>query len=253
MNTIHVIIIEDEYRCTELLIHLLQRYHQDVVVLGSADSIHTGLSLIKQHQKQLDLLFLDIQMPGGDGFTLLQNIPDLPVKVVFTTAYDHYALRAIKFSALEYLLKPLDAQELSIALDKFRDDRAKKMPISNNLSRFKSNLGNQKIFEKLAIATLTDIRFIHLSQVTYLESDNNYSTIYLEDNERIVSSKNIGYYEELLRESSFFRVNNSNLVNSKKIVRFIKGKTGSVELENGKTLLVSSSKKEALLKSLELG
>jgi len=252
MKKINVILVEDEKRCTELLLHLLETYHKDVVVLGCANNVNEGLALIEKHRQQLHLLFLDIEMPGGDGFTLLKALPQLHFKVVFTTAYDHYALRAIKFSALEYLLKPIDAEELSLALEKFRKDRAGKKAPLQNLNGFRDSLNNQKLFEKLAVATLTDIRFIQLEKINYIESDNNYSTIYLENKERIVSSKNIGHYEELLAESYFFRINNSNLVNLKKIIRFIKGKTGSVELENGNTLLVSASKKEALLKLIDL-
>lgn len=250
MKKINVIIIEDEYNCTELLSHFLEVYHLDVVLLGSSNSISAGLLLIEKHRKELDLLFLDVQMPGGDGFTLLQSIPDLNFKIVFTTAFNQYAIRAIKFSALDYLLKPIDANELSLALDKFRDERDEKKSSSENLISFKATLDGQKMFEKLAVATLSDIRFIHLDKINYFESDNNYSTIYLENNERIVSSKNIGYYEDLLMDNHFFRINNSNLINLKKVNRFIKGKTGSVELESGKTLPVSASKKETLLKLL---
>lgn len=250
MKKINVIIIDDEPKCVELLSHILQNYHKDICVLATADSMKTGLALIEKHRPHLHILFLDIQMSGGDGFTLLENIPKINFKVIFTTAYDHFAIRAIKFSALDYLLKPIDNKELSDALEKFRVN--KNSDEAEAINNFKTTLQQRKVFEKLAIATLTDIKFINLDKITYLESDNNYSTIYMENKQRLVSSKNIGYYEDLLEINNFFRINNSHLVNLKKIERFLKSKTGSVELEDGKILQVSAGKKEKLIKLLGL-
>lgn len=251
MKKINVIIIDDEPKCVELLYLMLENFHSDIHVLGTANSMEKGLLLIEKHKAALQILFLDIQMPGGDGFTLLQNISNITFKVIFTTAYDKFAIKAIKFSALDYLLKPIDLKELEIALEKFRTPE-KNIAGQNSLDAFKTGLQQKTMFKKLAIATLSEIKFINLEKITYLESDNNYTTVYIENKQRLVSSKNIGYYEELLEGNDFFRINNSYLVNLKKIERFIKGKTGSVELEDGKILQVSASKKEQLLKLLGL-
>ena len=249
MNKINVIIIDDEPKCVEILALMLKNFHADIHISDTANSMEKGLAAIEKHKASLHIVFLDIQMPGGDGFTLLQNIQKITFKIIFTTAYDQFALRAIKFSALDYLLKPIDLKELNLALVKFRaEDVGENTPLHN----FTTTLQQKTLFKKLAIATLTEIKFVPLDKITYLESDNNYTTIFIENKQRLVSSKNIGYYEELLEENDFFRINNSCLVNLKKIERFIKGKTGTVELEDGKTLPVSASKKEKLVKLLAL-
>ena len=190
-------------------------------------------------------------MPGGDGFTLLQQLSDIPFKIIFTTAHDKYAIQAIKFSALDYLLKPIDNSELQIAIEKYREVK-NTGSYSFSLNDFKKSLEQKKIFEKLAIPTPNDIRFIQVTKILYMESDNNYTTIYLENKESILSSKNIGYYEDILSGMNFFRIHNSFLVNLKKIERFIKGKNGSVQLENGVVIEVSVRRKDELLNILHL-
>jgi two-component system LytT family response regulator len=248
MKKINTIIIDDEPKSVEILSLMLKNFQNDVEILDTAGSMKEGLEVIEKHKAVLHLLFLDIQMPGGDGFSLLQHIPDISFRIIFTTAYDQFAIKAIRFSALDYLLKPIDLKELDLALAKFREGNHP--PEQQRLHHFTDTLGQKSLFKKLAIATLHEIKFIHLDKISYLESDNNYTTIYMGNSQRLVSSKNIGYYEDLLEENGFFRVNNSSLVNLMKIERFIKGKTGSIELEDGKTLPVSSSKKETLLRLL---
>lgn len=250
MKMINAIIIDDESKCVELLTLMLESAHPEICILDTADGMASGLKAIQKHAHHLDLLFLDIQMQGGDGFTLLQNLDKPAFKIIFTTAFDQFAIRAFKFSALDYLLKPVDKDELLQAIEKFRLNNS---PADNErLGNFKTGLKQQKVFEKLAVATLTDIRFIPLHTISYLESDNNYTSIYLNDGQRVVSSRNIGYYETILEESNFFRLSNSNLVNLKKVLRFIKNKTGMVELEGGKIIQVSASKKEKLLRLMDL-
>lgn len=251
MVKLNVVIIDDEPKSIETLSLLLTNYHEDVNILGSANSISEGLSFIEKHKKEIHLLFLDIQMPDGDGFTLLQHLPEIDFNIIFTTAFDQYALKAIKFSALDYLLKPIDHKELNDALEKHRrlkKDNQHNTPISN----LKEALQQKTVFEKLAVTTLNEINFIEISKIRFLQSDNNYTTIHLDNNQQLVSSKNIGYYEELLDENDFFRIHNSYLVNLKKIERFIKGKSGAVEIEGGITLDVSLRRKDNLFKRLNL-
>lgn len=204
--------------------------------------------MIEKHKSTLDLLFLDIQMPGGDGFSLLQQLSDIRFKIIFTTAYDQFAIKAIKFSALDYLLKPIDMKELNLALEK--SQALREIQAQSHIHDVANMVRQKTPFTKLAIASLSEIKFIYLDKLRYLESDNNYTSIYTDNQQRLVSSKSIGYYEDLLEESDFFRINNSCLVNLKKIERFIKGKTGSVVLEDGKELTVSASRREKLLKLL---
>ncbi len=252
MAKINVAIIDDESKSIETLSILLKNYHADVNIISSAGSMSAGLSMIEKHREEIDILFLDIQMPEGDGFTLLQHLPEINFKVIFTTAYDQYAIKAIKFSALDYLLKPIDNTELQDALAKYRELKLKNVPAVASLDIFKQALQQKKVFEKLAIPTSSDIVFIELPKILYLESSNNYTTLHLENKQKILSSKNIGYYEELLEQGSFFRIHNSYLVNLEKIERFIKGKTGAVQLQGGTVLDVSVRRKDSLLERLSL-
>ena len=251
MTPINISIVDDGHKCINTLELLFNQYYNDINILGSALSVEEALPLIEKYKNIVDILFLDIQMPGGDGFTLLQKIPEINFKVIFTTAHDKYALQAIKFSALDYLLKPIDNEELQSSINKFRElKNLGAKPIS--MLDFKSALNHRKLFEKLAVHTLNEIIFVPLNKILYIESDNHYSTIYLEDNQKIIASKNIGYYEELLTPVHFYRIHNSFLVNIKKIVRFLKSKNGSVELENGIILEVSLRRKNELLELLSL-
>jgi len=195
-------------------------------------------------------LLLDIQMPGGDGFTLLQLLPEIRFKVIFTTAYDTYAIKAIKFSALDYLLKPIDNRELGDALKKLR--QSKSGYEVQQMDVFRQQLQHKGSFEKLAVSTLNDIVMVDLDKVIYLESDNNYTTLHLDTQQAVISSKNIGYYEDLLTPGKFFRIHNSYLINLKKVSRYIKGGAGQVVLDNGAKLLVSVRRRDEFVRRLSV-
>jgi two-component system LytT family response regulator len=186
------------------------------------------------------------QMPEEDGFSFLGRFSNF--SVVFATAYNTYAIKAIRFSALEYLLKPINKNELKDAIEKFKNRPVKEQ----QLTEFKSNIKTGTYFDKLGIPTQTEIYFIKMETILYLESDNNYTKIYTSSGSPIMSSKNIGYYEELLDGLNFFRIHNSYIINLKKIVRYVRGKAGSVELENGVNLEISKRKKEQFLKFPDL-
>lgn len=251
MNKIKVIIIDDESKSIQTLAILLEHYYEDIEILATAHSMKSGLKVIEQYKDRIDILFVDIQMPEGDGFHLLQQVPAINFQIIFTTAYDHYAIKAIKFSALDYLLKPIDNTELGNALSKYRAIKNKEgMPAS--IVHFKQALQHKKMFEKLAISTLNEIIFIKLEDILYMKSSNNYTTLFFETKQEMISSRNIGYYEELLEEHHFYRVHNSYLVNLKKVERFIKCKNGLIEIEGGKTIEVSARRKETLLEKLNL-
>lgn len=244
MNKLRALIVDDEPKCVELLTILLKD-HPEISLLGSAASMAEALDLIEQHKDELQLLFLDIQMPGGDGFTLLGRLGSHRFKIIFTTAYDQFAIRAFRFSAVDYLLKPVDAAELSDAIAKLHAEAA---PDGERaLKQLREGIGQKRPFEKLGVPTMTDILFIPIAEISYLKSDNNYSTIFLSDGGQVVSSKNIGYYEQLLEESEFCRISNSHLVNVKKVKRILKSKNGVVELQGGQQFNLSAGRKEKLL------
>ncbi|MES2560644.1 MAG: LytTR family DNA-binding domain-containing protein [Bacteroidota bacterium] len=252
MNEIRAMIIDDEQGCIDTLSLLIQHYHKDVRVVETANSAETGLAGIRKYKDSLDVLFLDIQMPGGDGFSLLQQLNDINFKIVFTTAYDRFALKAIKYAAFDYLLKPIDNDELTETISRIRSQQQPQATASDQFTQFRNALKQKTVFDKLAIPTLTDIQFIPTSDILYLNSDNNYTSIHLSNKQQIISSKNLGYYEEILDEQHFFRVHNSYLVNIRKIEKFIKGKSGYIEIENGFRIEVSIRRRNALMELLGL-
>ena len=249
MKNFKAIIVDDETWCIETLTLLLQ-YQPDIQIIGHATSAASALTLIQKHQNELDVLFLDVQMPGGDGFTLLQSIHEPTFKIVFTTAYDDYAIKAIKFSALDYLLKPIDNSALSQAMNRLRSMHLQEERKSIDMLR--SQLNQKDKYEKIAISSADDITIIEFNRILYLESDNNYTTFHMEDGQYLVSSKNIGYYEDLLLESHFFRVHNSYLINLKKLRKYIKGGAGYAEMQDGKRIQVSVRRKDEFTKVLSM-
>lgn len=246
MTNIKTVIVDDEPKSIQMLSLLLGYYPARIEVLGTAGSVASGLEVVQQFRDEIDMLFLDIRMPDGDGFMLLQQVPAPPFKVIFTTAYDAYALKAIKFSAFDYLLKPIDYKELLSTLDKF----CKARPGETSLPVLKPAIQQVSLPDKLAIPTVNDILFVRLTAILYMKSENNYTTLFLDDGRQLLSSRNIGYFEELLQESHFFRVHNSYLVNLDKVARFIKSKTGTIEVEGGAIIQVSMRRKDGFLERL---
>lgn len=237
----NIIIVDDEPRNIEAVKLILGSIRKDVRVLGEAYSADEALQLIEQHREALDILLLDIQMPGGDGFYLLDQLKTIDFSIIFITAYDQFAIKAIRFSALDYLLKPVDPQELTKALERF-DAQSNR----DAVAEFKTRIRQNNYFEKIALTTLTDTRFIPIQSIQYFKSDNSYCTIFLDNDEKLVSSKNIGFYEELLHERNFFRCHNSYLINISRVTRLTKGKNRRVELDNRVLLDVSERRKDDL-------
>ncbi|MFZ4796460.1 MAG: LytR/AlgR family response regulator transcription factor [Bacteroidia bacterium] len=246
---INVAIVDDEKNCVEVLEKLLYECNQSINIVGSANSVESAIELIETHKNDIQILFLDIHIPGGNGFSVIKKIEKIDFKIVFTTAFDQYAINAVRFSALDYLLKPIDQNELQNTMNKFEELSKNK---TGTIENFKEKLIQNKLFEKLAIQTQSEINFIELTNIVYLESDKNYTTLHLENGNKIVASKNIGYYEDLLTSNGFFRIHSYYMVNISKINKFIKGKTGIIVLNNGVKLEVSYKRKEELFKLLNL-
>lgn len=195
----------------------------------------------------IDLLLLDIEMPNGSGFELLENLgPDLDFKVIFITAYHEYALKAFKFSAVDYLLKPINPEELSAAIQKVAKGESKDAPESiKMLMETMEHRGEQ--FNKIALPSMEGLQFVNLDDIAYCESQDNYTKFFLRNGERIMVSKTIKYFEEVLDQHGFFRVHRSNIINLKYIDRYVKGEGGYVVLDQGARIPVSRRRKEAFL------
>lgn len=243
------IIIDDEPNAREKLQLILERYCKDVQVLALARDAQEGLEAIHQHQP--DLVFLDIEMPVLTGFDMLKQLPEINFEIIFTTAHDHYAIKAIKFSALDYLLKPIDLEQLQSAIKKAAERRKDKLSISQ-YQTLKENLDKQQHqMDQLAIPAQTGMLFVKVQDIIYCEADSNYTKIFLANKQKIVSSRTLKEYEELLEDSGFIRTHHSYLVNKALVQQYIKGEGGQLLMKDGTALDVSRRKKEWVLEKLK--
>ncbi len=234
------IIVEDEANSREILRNYLQKYCPKVNLLGEASSIQEGLKLIEENT--LDLVFLDVEMPFGNAFDLLEKVPDRNFETVFVTAYNQYAIDALNNHAAYYLMKPINIDELVKAVDYVAEIKEKEAQISDTVLTPKIN----KVESKITIPQQDGFQVLNVANILYCKADDNYTEIYLE-NKKIVVSKTLKYFEEALSPFSFARIHKSFLVNVNEIVKYRKGKGGSVVLSNGKEIIVSASKKKELL------
>ncbi|MEM7509882.1 MAG: LytTR family DNA-binding domain-containing protein [Bacteroidota bacterium] len=246
------VIIEDEKNSQELLKELIEQYCEPLKVAAIAGGVKEGLAAIKSEKP--DVLFLDIELPDGDGFQVLESLEDIQFDVIFTTAYDQYAMKAFKFSAADYLLKPVDIEELQAAVKRVVDKRSaanSEGPDTEKLKALINNIRNQdKSFKKIVLPTSNGFTVVDPKDIIRCESDRNYTYIFLNDKRRILVSRTIKEYEEMLRDFNFFRIHQSHLINLHYLKNYIRGRGGYVELTDGSTLDVSARRKSEFLKRM---
>ncbi|MCD4664085.1 MAG: LytTR family DNA-binding domain-containing protein [Bacteroidales bacterium] len=239
------LIIDDESKARNALKNLLGKHCLNIDVVGEADCVKTGLDKIKGLKP--DVIFLDVQMPDGTGFDLLEQVPEIKFKIIFASAYDKFAIRAFKFSAVDYLQKPVEPEQLIEACSKLSGDD-KYTEINEKLEVLLSNRNN---FEKIALPTIDGIIFVKIKEINRCESDNNYTNIFLNDGERILVSRTLKDYDEMLSPFNFFRIHKSHLINLAYLKRYKKGEGGYVIMEDGSELEVSRRRKEEFLAALQ--
>jgi len=239
---IKAIIIDDEYESRNTIHNILKNFCPNVKVIGQAENVSQGVSIINDHPP--NILFLDIQMPDGNGFDLLEKLPLVNFKVVFVTAFDEYALKAIKFSALDYILKPIDPQQILDAVNKFESSESE---IQHLTSKISTLLRNKNGFERIALPTFEGFKFIDIKDIIRCESDSNYTTIYLNTGEKVLVTRTLKEYEEILSDMDFIRIHQSHLINIRYVDRYIKGDGGNVIMVDGSNVEVSRRKKEEFL------
>ena len=222
------IIVEDEETSREILKNYIQKYCPNVAVLGEAANVDEALVLIRNNE--LDLVFLDVEMPYGNAFDLLDKVGDRTFETVFVTAYDHYAIEALNAHASYYLMKPISIDELIKAVDYVIDIKTKENALQDEVLVPKTNAVNGKI----TIPQQDGFEILETADILYCKADDNYTEIYLNNDKRKLVSKTLKYFEDILKESSFARVHKSFLVNVNEVVKYRKGKGGSVMLSNGK-------------------
>jgi two-component system LytT family response regulator len=242
------ILIDDENGSRESLAKMLEKNCTQVQVVAKCDSMSSGLTAIQQHEPEL--VFLDIEMPNGSGFDLLEKIKDIDFDVVFITAYDHYAIRAIKFSAVDYLLKPVDPEDLVLAVKRVEEKHSTKKSLGDQYQVLLSNIKSGTKLKKVAIPDGDGLVFISLADIIRCDSDGNYTYFILNNGKKIMSSRTLGEYEDMFQGENFFRVHRSHLVNLDHVKKYIKGEGGYVVLSDNSQVEVSRRKKVEFLEKL---
>ncbi len=235
------IIVEDEQTSREILKNYLSKYCPNIEVVGEAENVNEALILIRNND--LDLVFLDVEMPYGNAFDLLDKVGDIHFETIFVTAYNQYAMDALNAHASYYLMKPISIDELIKAVDYVTEIKTKENALHNEVLKPKTNTVDGKI----TIPQLDGFEVLQIADILYCKADDNYTEIYLNNDKKKLVSKTLKYFEEALNDSHFVRIHKSYVVNVNEVIKYIKGKGGSVMLSNGKEISVSSSKKSELL------
>lgn len=243
------IIVDDELRARNGLKKLIENYCTDIEVVEMADSVAAARKAIEEHKP--DLVFLDIDMPGGDGFDLLEQMDDIPFEVIFATAYDQFALKAIKFSALDYLLKPIDLEELITAVNKIHQKRGTK-PDKQRYQSLKANI-SQKNLERIALPSSDGLVFVNIKDIVRLQSDGSYTVFHTTGTDKnILVTKSLGEYEEILEENGFFRTHHSHIININRVQKYVRGRGGYVVMDDGSSVDVSARRKDEFMALLKI-
>lgn len=245
---VKAILVDDEMHCLDTLSMLIKEYCPEIEILEQCNSAKTALSAIQNLQPSL--VFLDIEMPVMNGFELLEQFKEIWFSVIFTTSYDQYAIKAIRFSALDYLLKPIDPKELMIAVHKAAT--LKNPPAPEQLKMLMDQLHHKEnSFTRIAVPTAEGFEMIPADSVIRCEADDNYTHFYLKNKTKITVCRTLKETEEQLEDYGYFvRVHHSYIVNLNEVNKYIRGEGGYLMMSDGSTVNVSRSRKEPLIKKL---
>ena len=245
METLRAILVDDELSSLQNLQSKLVEFCPDVEVVATAQKPEDAILFIRQHKP--DVIFLDIEMPRMNGFRMLDELGELDFEIIFTTAYNHYAVDAIRISAFDYLMKPVAIKELQNALERLAKYR--QTHTRDKLDVLRQSLSpNKSQEEKIAIPTNEGLEFIPIKNILHIESSSNYSKIFLTDGKNILVTKLLKDFEDILEPYNFFRVHNSHLINLAYIKKYIRGEGGQVEMQNGDVIDVARRKKEEFIR-----
>jgi len=244
-NQINTVLIEDEKKSLLTLQSLLQKYCPDVVMVGSASNVAEALQIIPSVQP--DLIFLDISMPDGDAFDLLNELETIDFEIVFVTAYNEFALKAFDFSALHYLLKPINHLDLIEAVNRYLRTRAD-LKITERINILNQSLQNNYV--KISIPTIDGLIILEIDNIIRIEAASNYCKFFLNDNTSVMASKPLSHFENILTELHFTRIHNTHMINLKYVIKYQKGRGGLVSMADGSQVNVSASHKNEFLEQL---
>lgn len=244
--SLRAVIVEDEKHSRETLKNLVEEFCVNIEVIGLAASVSEAIEIIKL--KKPDVIFLDIELQTGTGFDVLEQVTHLDFEVVFTTAFEQYAIKAVKFSSLDYLLKPIDLDELQRAVEKAQNKK-NQTTYKKQLETLMLNLKQKKpSLNKICLATADGFEFINVDTIVYCKAEGSYTAFILKDNSKLLVSKHLKEYENLLLEQDFMRVHNSFLINLKEVKKYVKADGGYIIMNNNDTVNVSRSKKDDFIK-----
>ncbi len=242
------VIIDDEEDSRKILANYLAKYCADIAVCGFGESVATGKEAIQKHNP--DIVFLDIEMPYGNGFDLLDSIKDITFETVFVTAFDHYAIQALNQSASYYLLKPISIDELINAVDKIRTERNETIH-SRHSNVLLDNI-RTPVNQKIMLPTMEGFEIVTINTILYCEAADNFTRFYLDGVATpLLICKTLKYFEEILKDHRFLRIHRSYLINPDYVIRYTKGKGGSITMKNNKELEMSAEKKQQFLGMFE--
>ena len=244
------VVVDDEPYACQALLTLIKRHCPEVQVIAACNSATEALQVIRKEQPEL--VFLDIEMPHMNGFQLLEAMAPVPFQVVFTTSYNQYAIKAFRFSALDYLLKPVDAAELKGAVQK---------AVSRNAATLASQLDilfhqirqPRSLVNRIALPTREGLQMIPVDSIVYCSANSNYTTLTFKDKQKLVVSRTLKEIEEMLEDYPFLRIHHSCVVNLNEVKKYTRGEGGSLLMSDGSEVDVSRSRKEVLLKKLTTG
>ena len=244
--SLKAIIVDDEPYCCETIATLLEE-SRDVEIVSVCHNAADALVAIRKYSP--DIVFLDVEMPKMNGFEMLEQLPQVNFEIIFTTSYDQYALKAIRFSAIDYLLKPVDEEELRTAIQKVIQRSQK--PITQQLEILLQKIHQPSTpINKIAMPTMEGLQMIPVDSIISCESDSNYTILQLKNSKKLIVSRTLKEIEELLEEHSFLRVHRCYLANMNEVEKYVKGEGGYLVMSDGTTIDVARNKKEVLLKKL---
>ncbi len=242
------VIVEDEVKGLNNLKNLLAQHCEEVEVIGAASSVEEGAELFSDPAMKPDVAFLDISLPDGLVFQMLNRIKPINFEIIFVTAYEEYAIKACEYSSIGYILKPIDPDLLKEAVSRIRLRRDAQM--DKRLDIFNNYMNNPNAFSKMSIFALDGIYFVNIRDIVRFEAEDNYTHIYLQSGERITASKTIKSYEDLLAPFNFYRVHKRHVINLNFMRKFVKGDGGYLIMDDDKKIEVSRRRRPAFMEQL---
>ena len=249
MEQIRAIIIDDDPECREQLQEMLEKYCPEVNVLTFGIDAKQGLSLIRSLHPEL--VFLDVQMPGMDGFEMLESLDEVDFEVIFTTVHEQFALKAIKFAAIDYLVKPVNKEDLLVAVRKIRELEGRRNPNLQWQAYMENKFISDSQQKKIALPTGNGFRFVPLKEIYRLEAASNYVNFFLKGGESMLVTQTLKSYELLLKDHDFFRIHYSHMINLNYIKAYVRDDGGYVVMEDDKQLPVAKNRRKIFLQRIK--